>query len=78
MPDNFDVSENSWYVWSKHVLMQLEKDTACLTDIKKELAEIKVEMARLKVKIGLFSGIWGAIGGAIPVAIALALWVIKK
>lgn len=68
------LSENSWFVWSKHVLMQLEKDSQCLYEIKKDLADLKVEIERLKVK----SGVWGLIGGAIPVAIAMGVWLVQR
>jgi len=68
------VSENSWFAWSKHVLLQLETDTKCLTDIKKELTDIKVEIGKLKVK----SGVWGMVGGAIPVAVGFILWLLKS
>lgn len=74
---DYDTSSNSWFAWSKHVLMQLEHDAMCLSEVKKELTNIKVEIARLKVK----SGIWGAIGGMLPVIsailIGLLIWYVK-
>lgn len=73
MADFKDVSEDSWFAWSKHVLMQLETDAKCMREIKQELTKIKVEIGQLKVK----SGIWGLIGGAVPVAIGLAVWLLK-
>ena len=69
-----DVSDNSWFAWSKHVLMQLEQDTKCMLEIKKDINAIKIEIAQLKVK----SGVWGLIGGAIPVAVGLAIWLLTK
>lgn len=69
-----DTSENSWFACSKHVLLQLESNTKCLHEIKNELTSIKIEIAKLKVK----SGIWGMIGGVIPVAIGIAIWLFKK
>lgn len=68
------VEENSWFVWSKHVLIQLESHSKCLNEIKKEQTAIKVEIAKLKVK----AGIWGLISGAVPVAIGLGIWLIKQ
>ena len=75
---------NGWTEWSKHVLKKLEelekhdKDTQDAIDlfkneINKILTEIKVEVAMLKVK----SGIWGLIGGLIPVAIAIVYILLK-
>ncbi|MBW1812509.1 MAG: hypothetical protein JRJ39_02205 [Deltaproteobacteria bacterium] len=67
------MSEDSWYVWSKHVLMQLETDGKCLRELKESITKLRVEVGQLKVK----SGIWGLIGGAVPVAIGLAVWLLK-
>lgn len=61
-------------MWSKHVLMQLEMNSKCLNEIKAEITNAKVEIARLKVK----SGVWGAIGGALPVCVAIGLWLLTK
>ncbi len=36
MADKYDVEADSWYVWSKHVLLQLEQDSLYLYDIKKK------------------------------------------
>jgi hypothetical protein len=68
------VSENSWFVWSKHVLMQLETDSKCLRELKEEITKLRVEVGQLKVK----SGVWGLIGGAVPVAVGLVVWLIKS
>lgn len=67
------ISSDSWMAWSRHVLHQLETDTKCLYEIKREITLLKIEIAKLKVK----SGIWGAIGGAVPLAVGLAIWLIK-
>jgi hypothetical protein len=75
-----DVSDNSWYAWSKTVLLQLEQDThkldkheACLQEVKRLVTDLRIDVAQLKVK----AGIWGLIGGIIPVAIGLGVWLLK-
>ncbi len=73
------ISDDSWFVWSKHVLMQLENDSKCLHEIKKELTDIKVELGRLKERSNKLSAIYGLIGGAIPVAIMLGVkWIANQ
>lgn len=79
MPDEIqEVSENSWFMWSKHVLMQLENDAKCIATIKRDQSAIREEIAALKVK----AQVWGLIGGAIPAAVVLAVavivWVVRK
>ena len=65
---------NGWPEWGKHVLAELDR----LNEWNKSLADtqtkILVQISALRVK----AGIWGVIGGAIPVAIGLAIWIIKS
>jgi hypothetical protein len=41
-------------------------------DLRKELVLVQIEIAKLKVK----SGIWGVIGGSIPVLMGLLIYII--
>jgi hypothetical protein len=68
------ISENSWLMWSKHVLMTLEYNAKCLHEIKQDVRKMEKQIARLQVK----SGIWGFIGGAIPAVAAVLIWVLKS
>jgi len=73
MPDN-----NGWNEWSRYVLAELTRLNSRVEaipvainlkvdEINKALKKIEVEIGKLQVK----SGIWGAIGGLVPVAIML-------
>ena len=77
-----EVSENSWFAWSKHVLMQLENDSRCIAAMKRDLSQIKQDQAVLKEKTRQLTVFWGVIGGAIPAAVILAvaiiIWIVRK
>lgn len=77
--------ENGWREWSKHVLKELERLNDCyiavdnsldnkIEKVNKSINGLRVDIARLKVK----SGIWGAIGAAIPILITLAIMAIRS
>lgn len=77
--------ENGWNEWSKFVLKELERQSDCIDEVNKSIArlthdmnkrfeEVNIEIATLKVKAGL----WGALGGAIPVALGLLIMFIKR
>lgn len=66
--------ENGWNEWSKFVLKELERLNHCYENLNKTAGRIQTEIAMLKVK----SGIWGAIGGAIPVMIGLVIWLLRE
>ena len=85
--------DNNWQEWSKHVLMELKRLNRTvqavdekidnkidsldikINDIKDNvITPLKVELAMLKVK----SGIWGLIGGAIPVILLVLVEILKK
>lgn len=58
--------------WSKHaerVMYQLSEINHRLELHSRELHHLRVDVSMLRVK----AGIWGIVGGAIPVAIAIAM-----
>ena len=60
---------NEWNEWRQHILISMEKQETELKGLREEVSNIKQEIAMLKVK----SGMWGALAGAIPVIIMLAI-----
>jgi len=68
------MSDNGWNEWSRHVLSELERLNGCYDKIDGQLRKIHVEIAMLKVK----SGMWGAIGGFIPVLITMAIYIMAR
>lgn len=60
---------NGWNEWSKYVLKELERLNGVYTILDGKLDEIMKDVSTLKVKAGM----WGAIAGMIPVAVALAI-----
>lgn len=58
-----------WYLYQKLVLAELERHSKLLTDSALQIAELKVQIAMLQVK----AGVWGALGGMLPV-IAIILY----
>lgn len=73
MPGNDRNESASWVQYQKLVLAELERHSSALEDINHRIASIQVEIAMLKVK----SGIWGLMGGLIPVIIAFAMAKLK-
>jgi hypothetical protein len=65
---------DTWSVWSKHVLIELERLNKGQSELQKCLNEVKMEVNMLKVK----AGVWGAISGAIPIIILLAIQVMFR
>ena len=74
--------EDSWQEWSRHVLAELRRlnDSLAVVDDKidkikdEHISPVKVEIAMLKVK----AGVWGLIGGAIPVVMMVLLELLKS
>ena len=79
---NDDIKEisnsNSWAAWHHHVLKELERTSECLAGIKRDIADLKESTAREIAVLKVKSGVWGVIGGAVPILILLGLWVIKS
>ena len=60
---------NGWVVWGKHVLEELIELKEQNKELDRNVNKIHTEIAVLKVR----SGIWGLLGGLIPVTITLVI-----
>ena len=67
-------ANDSWGAWANHVLKTMEDQASDIKEIRNSINGIQVEIAMLKVK----SGMWGAMGGMIPVLVALMWWIMEK
>ena len=71
------MENDTWKEWSRHVLAELKRlsDDYDHLDAKLDdrLTQVAVEIAKLKVK----AGIWGVLGGALPVLIGLLIWLFQ-
>lgn len=65
---------NSWDEWRNHILKELERHNESTEAIFTKLNRLAEDISALKVK----AGIWGAVGGAIPVAIAFGIYFLTK
>lgn len=66
-------NSNGWSEWSRHVLAELERLDDNIKELTVAVNSLVTEVAMLKVK----AGIWGAIGGAIPVAVGLLVYYLR-
>lgn len=64
---------NGWAEWKRAVLSKLDDNAEGVTELRHDVAQLRVDVARLQLK----SGIWGAMAGAIP-AIAALLFLLLK
>lgn len=68
------MAPDGWQEWSKYVLAELKELSRLYDCLDKKVGNMRVDIATLKVK----AGIWGLIGGMIPVALIVVLWLLKK
>ena len=66
--------DNGWREWSRYVLQELKEHNKVQEAILRDITSIRVELAGLQVK----AGVWGVLGGMVPILIGLALWLLKK
>ena len=65
---------NGWEEWKNAVLNAIQDQKDCSKNLSDKLDHITEEVIKLKVK----SGIWGMLGGSIPVLIGLGIYIIKE
>ena len=61
---------NGWSKYKKMVIDKLDDHDDKFNGIEDKLTQIQVDIATLKVK----AGVWGGIGGLIPVVIAIVMF----
>lgn len=66
------LNNNDWDKWSKHILSELTRLADCYEGLQERVNTVREDIAGLKVK----AGIWGLIGGAIPVIVGLGIWIL--
>ena len=75
MPDND--KPNGWNEWSRHVLKELERLNECYEDLAKEFHEYRIKSAENFATLKVKAGLWGALAGAVPVALGM-LYALSK
>jgi hypothetical protein len=65
--------DNGWDRYQNMVLDKLERLEERLDCVDKKVGNLRVDVGKLNVK----SGIWGMIGGTIPLVVAILLYVLK-
>ena len=68
------VDGNGWSKYEKLVMDKLDEHDDRVGNVEEMLTQVRVDIATLKVKAGL----WGGIGGLIPVVIALVMFFASK
>lgn len=65
---------DKWADYQQLVLHELQTHSEELKAIREDLKNLHIEIAYLKIK----SGVWGIMGGAIPVIVFYAISVLTK
>lgn len=74
---SFAPTINGWSEWSKYVLNTLKDQDEDLKQLTKEIHQLRISVEVLKNEMKIKSGIWGMLGGLIPVLIGLGIWALK-
>jgi len=65
--------DDGWKEYQIHVLAELKRLNTCYNGLDEKVNKLCKDIATLKVK----SGVWGIIGGGIPIVILLGIWLLK-
>ena len=68
------MADNGWEEYKKLVLSELERFNKNQDKFDKKLDKVIIDIATLKVK----ASIWGALGGMVPILIAIIVWIIRS
>ena len=71
-------SYDGWERFHKLVEDGLEELKTSVKKLESDVNEMKIQFAVLETKFKFKSGVWGAIGSAIPILIALAFLLLRN
>ena len=74
MPGNI----GSWNEWARHIIEELKRFDIEIDKIKEDLFTIDKRLVKVETELKLKSGIWGLLGGVIPAAVLLIVYVVKE
>ena len=69
---------NGWNEWQRHVLAELKRLSRNFEGLSKEFSDLEVETARDLAALKVKAGLWGALGAAIPSAIAIIYMIMSN
>ena len=69
---------NGWSEWSNHVLLELERLSECYMSLDEKWKDLHTDFKVFKKEMQIKAGIWGLIGGAIPIIVIVGVIVIRK
>lgn len=68
---------DGWDRYQIYVVRKLESLSGANKEQFKRLRGIEVSLVELRTELKLKAGIWGALAGAIPVLVVIAIWMLK-
>jgi len=71
-----DEEHNGWDEWQRHVLSELKRLNGCWEQQTEKTTQLLVGITELKAQFKIKSGIWGALGGMVPILVAFVIFLI--
>lgn len=68
------LSDDGWNKWQEFVLNKLNTLETQYQSLDRKIDKLIEDVAGLKVK----AGVWGMLGGAIPIIIGLGIWILRS
>lgn len=71
-------NHNGWDIWGKAVLGDLKEIKESAKEQAETTTKLLIGLAELKTQFKMKSGIWGAIGGLVPILLGLSIYLIRS
>jgi len=71
------VVDNGWEKYQQLVLSEIKDLKEQVAHVYRNLTDLKIDVAQLKVKAGVFGAVAGFLGAAVPIAVAIVVYLLK-
>ena len=68
-----DTTSNGWDEWRNFVILELQRISQTHQELAAEVKTLRVEAARELAALKTKAGIWGLLGGLLPVLVAIGI-----
>lgn len=72
-----ETEPDGWDQWRNKVLADLKAINAKIDRIDGALDRVRIDLAVTRTELRIKSGLWGALGGLVPVLMALLIWLVR-
>lgn len=72
------MTQDDWTHYSMHILNELDRLNKQQEELANQVTNLRIQISQIDTAFKIKSGIWGLMGGAVPVIVSLLIWMFRN